>query len=632
MNPSGHLTRGSENCALVSRRNVLAGGTALVAALVAAPVSSIGSATPRCDERFPSCPVLPGAGPFKVGPVNSTYIVMPDGTKIAVDVVLPLGLTPGTRIPTVLTMTRYWRARLGDSVNATGTLYASHGYAVVDGDVRGTGASFGIWTHQRSRGETRDFGDIIDWIVRQPWSDGQVIGTGNSYAGNTADWMVPAHRKALKAVVPRFPDYDPYSDLYFPGGVPNAFMGRVWGMRVKDLDLNIKDGDPTSRGVRPVESDTHGAELASAIAERKLVPSVWTGLQQVVFRDDRPASWQGESMVDWAISTHFRSVEAAGTPIQTWAGWMDAGTAHGALKRFVMLSNAQRAFIGAWSHGGLHDASPYKDKNAIADPPYPLQLAEDVCFMRESFSGAAASRHDKVLHYYTMGEEKWKSTRVWPLASTRRQIRFLGDKNTLSLLPSKADAADTYKVDFSATTGKSTRWSTNNDGSAVDYGNRAPADEKMLCYTSEALAADIEVTGHPVVHLRVDSTHADCAFFVYLEDVAPDGYVRYLTEGQLRAIHRRVVDPFPYKAIGPYHSFLRKDAEPLIPGEIAEIAFALMPISVVLRAGHRIRMSIAGADADTFTRIPADAVPIWRIHRGPGNSSKLILPVIPRGH
>ena len=52
-----------------------------------------------------------------------------------------------------------------------------------------------------------------------------------------------------------------------------------------------------------------------------------------------------------------------------------------------------------------------------------------------------------------------------------------------------------------------------------------------------------------------------------------------LTEGQLRALHRKVSDKTPpYKMFGPYHSLKKKDAEPLIPGDVAEIAFDLLPI------------------------------------------------------
>ncbi len=51
------------------------------------------------------------------------------------------------------------------------------------------------------------------------------------------------------------------------------------------------------------------------------------------------------------------------------------------------------------------------------------------------------------------------------------------------------------------------------------------------------------VTGTPIVTLQVSSTHEDAAFLVYLEDVAPDGRSRYITEGGLRAVHRSGARP-----------------------------------------------------------------------------------------
>ncbi len=134
-----------------------------------------------------------------------------------------------------------------------------------------------------------------------------------------------------------------------------------------------------------------------------------------------------------------------------------------------------------------------------------------------------------------------------------------------------------------------------------------------------------------MAELYVSSTHDDGAFFVYLEDVGPDGRVRYITEGQLRALHRKVSDEKPpYVIHGPYHSFLRKDGMPLVPGEVARLAFELMPTSVVFQAGHRIRIAIAGADKDTFRRIPEEGSATIRVHRSPDYPSRIILPVIPR--
>ena len=40
---------------------------------------------------------------------TSRYLVMRDGTKIAIDICLPRGLPAGARVPTILRQTRYFR-------------------------------------------------------------------------------------------------------------------------------------------------------------------------------------------------------------------------------------------------------------------------------------------------------------------------------------------------------------------------------------------------------------------------------------------------------------------------------------------------------------------------------------------
>jgi uncharacterized protein len=583
-------------------------------------------ATALAAYAFPPWCTLSPAGRLRPGAIRSVYVPMRDGVRIALDIVLPVGAAGGQRFPTALTMTRYWRSAVGAGPDADEQLFASHGFAVVAGDVRGTGASGGVWPHHRARAETLDFGEVIDWIARQAWSNGSVIGFGNSYAGNTADWMPEQQRAALKAIVPRFPDFDPYADLYFPGGVPNAYMGRNWGLKVKDLDLN--KGINKGIGVRPVDSDTNGADLARTVAARRDVPSVWESLREITFRDDRPPAWHGESMDDWGIHAHVAAVEASRTPIQTWAGWMDAGTAAGAIHRFMTLTNPLRVFIGAFSHGGVHNASPYRTADDPANPPFATQLAEDLCFLHRCLDGPRLQMGDKQLAYYTMGEERWKTTRQWPPDGFHHAPWYLGAGRRLTTDAHAPPGTDIYQVDFTATTGRANRWATNNGGAPVDYGDRAGADSKLLTYTTRPVPHDLEITGTPVVHLWITSTHDDGNVFVYLEDVAPDGVVRYITEGELRAIHRKVsTAPSPYPIRGPYHTFARADAEPLVPGQIAELAFALMPVSVRIRRGHSVRVAIAGADADTFTRVPASGDPTVTVLWGPQHPSRIELPV-----
>ena len=132
----------------------------------------------------------------------------------------------------------------------------------------------------------------------------------------------------------------------------------------------------------------------------------------------------------------------------------------------------------------------------------------------------------------------------------------------------------------------------------------------------------------PVVWLKVASTHDDGAFFAYLEDVAPDGKVTYLTEGMLRARHRRVsADAPPYRLFGPYHPYDAASAAPLVPGTVADIPFELLATSVRLKAGHRIRLALSGADRPMFTMIPAHAAPTWTVQRGARALSYIDLPM-----
>jgi putative CocE/NonD family hydrolase len=563
---------------------------------------------------------------------------MRDGVRIALDVVLPQGLEDGARVPTILTMTRYWRSWEGDGPNSLQEFFASHGYAVVWGDSRGTGASFGVWPHHRARDETLDFGEIMDWIVDQPWSDGTVGGWGSSYTANTNDWFAERNHPAFKAGISRFPDYDPYTDLYFPGGVPNAYMGSNWGGRVKEMDLNTprsRGGGPPV-GVKPVDEDVGGSLLAAAVEARREVPSVYESMRGLVFKDEAMPLWNGVSMDWWGIHSHAEEVQRSGSAIYSWASWTDAGTAQGVLHRFMTLSNPQRAVIAAWSHGARQDSDPFHPVDHPLDPSLEDQYLEDLCFY-EACLGAQREEDPtlgptgKVLVYKTMGEEGWKRTTQWPLPETQMVPWYFREDGGLSRESPEAAGADQYQVDFGHTTGTRNRWATNNGAGDVVYPDRREADTRLLIYTSEPLVEDLEVTGHPALTLHLSSTHEDGAVFAYLEDVAPDGRVRYIGEGQLRLLHRKISEEQPpFVTAGPYHSYKEADAEPMVPGEVAEVTFALLPTSVLFKRGHRIRVALGGADADTFARVPVEGTPEWTVERSPPRPSHIVLPVIPR--
>ena len=394
------------------------------------------------------------------------------------------------------------------------------------------------------------------------------------------------------------------------------------------------------RGVKPVDSDIDGRQLRAILSQRRNPPLVHS-LGMPEFRDDDVPTPKGA--INLAQITPFglrAQIESSQVPMLVWCGWLDAGTCEGALSRYRNFRNVQQVVIGAFSHGGEFNVDPFLpfDRHSPPDPPmeeqYRMQAQFFEHFLRTGDPKPLASN----IRYYTMGEGKWHMTAVWPPQGTvlRRYYfnrnshptSYQEERSLTEEQPSAMDARDSYKVDFSTTTGRYNRWYTQLGGFDVIYPDRSEEDKKLLTYTSTPLAGNTEITGSPTVSLVLSSTHTDGALHVYLEDVAPEGRVTYITEGEFRLLHRKITEkPLPYIPLGPAHSFLRTDAEPLLPGQPAEVAFSLFPTSVVLRKGHSIRVAIAGADASMFRRYPAEGIPTLTVFRQKDRLSYVELPI-----
>ncbi|MBI3302751.1 MAG: hypothetical protein HYZ72_11855 [Deltaproteobacteria bacterium] len=98
---------------------------------------------------------------------------------------------------------------------------------------------------------------------------------------------------------------------------------------------------------------------------------------------------------------------------------------------------------------------------------------------------------------------------------------------------------------------------------------------------------------------------------VKLCDVTPDGTSLLLTRGVLNPTHR---DSHEHPTT-------------LIPGQIYPIRLELSCISHVFAAGHRVRLSIAGADWPLAWPPPRRTV--LTLYHGATHPSQLVLPVIP---
>ena len=348
--------------------------------------------------------------------------------------------------------------------------------------------------------------------------------------------------------------------------------------------------------------------LGEAIKAHAKNIELYAAAQRVTYRDDRPFS--DVSIDDFSIHSYGREIERSGVAINSWGGWFDAGTADAVIKSFMTLS----PYLSPTSE------SVRRQLEWLRFFDYHLKGIETGVMPKE-----------RTLLYYTMGEEKWKETKTWPVAGSTSVRWYMTADNALAQnAPSASTGSDNYTVDFEATTGEKNRWRTQLGGPVV-YPDRAAEDRRLLTYTSDPLAEDMEITGYPIINLYIASTATDGAFFVYLEDVDESGKVTYLTEGQLRALHRKVSKDKPPHWIGvPYHTFKRKDGMPLIPGEVAELKFGLLPTSVLIRKGHRLRIAIAGHDKSVFARIPAEGTPIITLQRNKRHASFIELPVIRR--
>ncbi|HEX4198270.1 MAG TPA: CocE/NonD family hydrolase [Caulobacteraceae bacterium] len=557
--------------------------------------------------------------------VTSPTIQTPDGVRLAADLVLPAGAA-AKRLPAILVMTPYGRAtRLsGGAVQA----FTVEGFAIVLVDTRGTGASQGHVTAIFSRQERADIGVVLGWIARQPWSDGRVVATGASYDGNLAALSLAAPGKAMAGAVPRFIDFDTYRDLAVPGGVRNEMLLREWGAMTDALDratpcLLSASACPAMANLKPVDGDTGDTALRAALLDHQQDWRAYADTRGYQFEDDRTSS--GHDLRDGFLSTQTAALRASRVPVQLWGSWFDAATADSALDWYRAAPDAPiELYLGAWTHGGGARVDPFVRDAAEDEPGAPSPARTFLGFAEDAVTRPAAAR--RLIHYYTAGAQRWRTTTQWPPAGVRPVRWFFAAGGALDrTAPTQARAADTYAVDFTATTGKTNRWTTQLGGGPVDYGDRAGPDRRLLTYTSAPLDRDIEVTGSAVVNLPMASSRPDGAVFVYLEAVGPDGRVVYLSEGDLRLALRGPASPANTPA-GVAPSFLRADAAPLVPGAMTEIGLRLHAVSALVRTGYRLRLAIAGADADTFARYPESGDLTYTIRRSAAAPAWVELP------
>ena len=308
---------------------------------------------------------------------------MRDGVPIAVDVYVPrVDGASGARVPAILRMTRYWRAArfrtlvrpLLDEPTPLARRFLAAGYAWLDVDVRGSGASGGVQTFAvvRRRGARRRGARRLD---RAP----AVV----ERRGRRARRLLRRDRRGAPA----------------RESPPGGARGRAALRALRRLHRHRLPGRRAPRRGSP----RHGARFNDAIdrgAARSRVPVLGADLHLGSAAGRRPRRRARSSAprsshtprtstcTRAALATSFRDdlapeIGAAhrglepvrraprprsrrrGAAVFSYSGWCDGAYAHAAIKRFRTLSNpGQRLLLGPWNHGGDQQLEPLEPTRA----------------------------------------------------------------------------------------------------------------------------------------------------------------------------------------------------------------------------------------------------------------------------
>jgi len=603
---------------------------------------------------------------------------MRDGVRIAVDITLPSRMRPGQRVPTIVRQTRYyrsvelapgldrrWARDMFDLAAPTRERFLAHGYAWVDVDVRGSGVSSGSWPVPWSPEEVADGGEVVEFIVKQPWSNGRVGSTGISYEGTTADMLLVNQHEAVRAIAPRFSLFDAYEDVAFPGGVQLSWFTNGWSTFNRLLDehqfhaamaelvfviasartrapgmapfagLLDRVGPERAkkliaagfgllfRGGRRVDEDRDGAQRAAALLDHAANGDVHDLCARGEFKDAAYPERPDLGFLVVSPRTNLAAIRGAGAAILSYGGWYDGGYAHAALERFVNAGgDGSRIILGPWGHAGVVEHRAFGESTASHHD----HDGELLRFFDRHLAREGADTTDEPVRYWVFGREAWRTAPSWPPPGTTTTTLFMGNERKLS--DATAGGADEVRVDPKLGTGERTRWRGVLAAFVpADYPDLRARFSNELTFRGPALESDLEIAGHPEARLWIRTDAADATVFVYLVDEAPDGRLHYVSEGQLRAVHRSVVTPEAgFIALRPYRTYLEKDGRPLEGGRATELQIGLLPAAHLFRRGHRVRIFVTATDRDHFSP-PPEGFRGFEVLRGEATPSRLLLPV-----
>ena len=576
-----------------------------------------------------------------------------DGARMATDIYRPArnGVAVNERLPVLLQRTPYARS----AVAGEAEYFAQHGYVVAVQNLRGRFTSEGTFLKVQPADATDGY-DVIEWLAKQPWSNGQVGMWGTSFAAHAQAGAAQLHPPSLKTLVLNM------------GGMSNAWdhgvryrgtyeMGRqlTWAWtqliadartpQVKELLTQEKVEDwysvqPLRRGQSPLS----------------VVPAYEGWYMEFFEHADYDAYWK-DPMLAW--DEHYR--ETSDIPMLQAGGWFDIFLA-GTFKNFTELGKLKRApqrlLVGPWTHHG--NVRPYAGdvsfgaEAGLTDffSAYHVKWFDH--FLKGQASGIAAEAPVRLFVMGTGDGHKdadgrlfhggyWRDATTWPVPGTTFVPYYLHADGSLSPeKPRERASSTTYTFDPAHPVptiggGASARLK---DG-AFDQreGVRFPPSRPpylplrsrpdVVVFETTPLTQDMTVIGPVTVTLHASSNRTDTDFTAKLVDVYPPseawpgGFDMNLTDAIVRGRYRATRD----------HAVM------LVPGRVYPFTIAPFPTANVFKKGHRIRVDISSSNFPRFDVNPGTGEPLGRsrrlvtqdntIHHSAVYPSHIVLPLAP---
>lgn len=557
---------------------------------------------------------------------HDVVVTAADGTALATSVLRPWWRVGA--LPTVLIRTPYGR-------RGTGRGFARRGYAVVVQDMRGrhdSGGVFQAYTH-----DTDDAAATLDWIVRQPWSNGRVATFGCSALGESqlalARRRHPAHRAMIAegagggvgSAGGRFSYFGVYESGVFQ--LASAFG---WF---------VQNGEKT-----PTDEKVDKAIIGPAVRTLPVLGLVDRHRRAATDFDLVRTLPLGDAR--WDAMGYLSDADRFTTPGLHVNGWYDQGVSETLLAADLMRRHAlndaakvQPVIIGP----GLHCIDPGPAQGRVGDLSY--RHADEAFvdtyakWLAAWLDGDAAGlRELPAYQVFVLNEDRWLRSSTWPpegtnvqrwhLASGGRANSRDGDGTLAPAAPGGPARSDLFVADpMNPVPTRGGAFCCTGDARARE----GPVDQSdiesradVLVYTSAALATPLRIVGPLALNVEVATSARDTDLVAKLVDVAPDGRALNIQSGVLRLRYRNGL-------LAP---------ELARPGERYRVRVHMRDIAYLVPAGHRLRLQIAGSDFPRLERNlqtggrnydeTAAVVAENRVFHGAGIESYVELPVLGR--